>query len=383
MYKKKLGVISLVALMVIGGAAMYSAPKTKAAAFGASEGSASITKSFSEDVFWAGQKALDFKSIVNGEVFLAGDTINIENKSGRSVFAAGNIVNIKGGSGYNAFLAGAKDVNISGEYDHDVYVAGTNVVVEEGALIKGDLRVAGSSFVLAGKVEGNVFFDTTNITVKSSANVSGALKGAIQSDFTFEGGVIGGDLVYEANKEASGLDKVKVQGKTERNNLPKNNTDNSFSMIAWLFGLLSTIGLCLLVALLVPRLPKDVEHEFKSNWARAFWVGFSFIIGVPMMIILFIVTGIGLPVGLIILLFYCLLLMISSAVSFIVAGRFILNQFKQSTLPLWVATIVGVTVIKFFAALPSVGWIFSAIIFACVTTPVISLVLNWMKKQNC
>lgn len=371
--------MGLVGLVMSG---YLSVPRAEAALFQASEEDATITKALSEDLFWIGNKEVSLKAPVNGEVFILGSKIIVDQKTDRSIFAAGMTVDLNGGAGYNGYVAGS-DVTLSGEYNHDLYVVGDNVTIKDGAVIKGDLRVSGNSIVFAGKVNGDMKFDATSLTFASSSIVGGNVSGNVQKSFNFEGGAIAGDLNYNSKTDASNLDKVKVTGKTERKDLSNEQTDHSFNPMGWLIGLISAIGLCLLVVLLFPRLPKDVEHEIQASWPQAFWKGFLIMIGVPILSLMFIFTGVGWQVGVVMLLFYVILLMLASAVSLIISGRFILSQMKQRELPWWVYAVVGAIIIIALKSLPVVGWTISTVFFIGVNIPVISLVLNWGRKQVC
>ena len=370
----------ILALAVIG--SLFVGVPAQAAVF-SEGGSPAVNEEVRDDVFAAGQ-SVTVGAPVFGELFAAGSTVAVSNRPERSVFAAGNTVTIDKGAGYNAFAAGST-VTLSGEYGHDVFAAGANVIIKEGTVINGDLFVGAGELTLGGTVKGDV--NVSAEQVASNAIVGGSLKGEI-SELTFTGGSIAGDLKYGSEKDASGLDKVTIGGKTERTTPKIDNKDADklpfflfpLAIAGWAMGVLSSFILGAFLIWLVSKKVVFVTEAIRSNWTNMFVRGLVAFIVIPAISLIAFLTIAGWPIGVIGFMLYVPLLMIAGSLAVITAGTFITEAINQKD-NWWLSLLLGVIVVSILGATPILGWWIKLAVFIGLTLPALGGIVTWYQEK--
>lgn len=343
----------------------------------------SISIPVQDDAALAGN-SVSISEQVFGELFALGNTIYVGKKAGRSIYAAGNSVTIDQGAGYNV-LAGGNTVILNGEIGHDVYVGGNSVTLGEGTIIRGDLRVGAANLVLDGVIDGNVYFGGEAVT--SKAVIGGEMKGEAQT-LAFTGGTIGKDLVYYSSKEANGLDKVKVSGKTERSKARFTGKDmdktEEFSILGllfagWVFSFFGTLLLGAILILLAPKKVTAVTHGVTKEWKQSFVAGLIAFIVFPLVAILAFTTLIGWQIALMLFAIYWVLLTIAANLGLIALGQYVLS--KRSANPSWwLALVTGVVIVYLLKATPLIPLI-SVVVFIGLTLPAFGALLRWYRQH--
>lgn len=359
-------------------------PVTSQAAFFSNQEAIVLKDSLNEDAFTAGN-SVSINTPIGGEVFAFGSSVSIDKTPTRSIVAAGGSVTIDQGAGYNAYIFG-NNVTLSGEFGHDVYVYSPNLTIKPGTVIKGDLRAAGGTLTLSGKVNGNAEVNAASLI--SELNVDGNYK--IDSDkLSFIGGAIGKDLSYKSSSEAIGLDKIKVVGKTDK--LQTNDSKPSANEIglwlsvalvaSWFYKLLSAMLVGALLILLVPKKLKDTLEIISTQWSRALAIGAIALVVAPFVAVFLLATIIGWPVGLAVILIYITWLLIAPVYGMFLAGRWILGRFGDSSPSNWAVLLVGTVAISILTSLPIIGWPAMLILFIVLTLPSLGAVLIWLRQK--
>ncbi|MBX6755228.1 MAG: polymer-forming cytoskeletal protein, partial [Thermorudis peleae] len=120
---------------------------------------------------------------VDGDVNVLGNTVEVSGPVRGSVRAAGRTVRINGPVGWDALLLGQSvTLGPNAVVDHEARIAGNDGLVQ--GHVQGDLRAALSQLTLQGQVDGTVHASVQTLTLGSGA-------------------VIGGDLDYEAPRQAT------------------------------------------------------------------------------------------------------------------------------------------------------------------------------------
>jgi hypothetical protein len=126
-----------------------------------------------------------------------------------------------------------------------------------------------------------------------------------------------------------------------------------------------TIGLLLVAAVLVALLPSfytQVAETFRTRAAMSLLIGFVALVCVPVLAILFLITIIGVPLGLLTIASYLMLLVVGYVSTGISIGNWLLVRVKsdQSGSTLWRigGAVVGVLIVSLLARIPWVGgWV--------------------------
>lgn len=302
------------------------------------------------DVFCAGQNIV-IKGPVEGSVFCAGQSIVVDGPVSGSVRVAGSAININNVVGQNVNAFGAT-VNLSdaSKVGWDVLI-GTASANLNGEINK-DLHGGGAAITINGKVGKNVNLSlgdkNSQLTLGDRAN-------------------IGGNLSYQAEKDASISDKAKIAGKTERKEFKRSDWQGPKlgKIIFW--GLIYSILASILVGLVLIGLFKrpiitTTEHMLKSIWA-SIGLGFAAVVLGPIALILLALTLVGIPLALLLLGVWIIAIGISKIVAGIFVGRVLVQKYwsaKKDSL-VW-QMIIGIIILSLIAIIPFIGWLAALII---------------------
>ncbi len=351
----------------------FSAFQSSQAATVKSDQAVTISDPISDDAFISG-KSIEVKSTINGELVVSGQDITINGQPNRSVFAAGETIHLNQGSGYNAFIAGNKIV-VKGTINHDAYIAGNDITFDPSSEVKGNLRVAGNSVALSGKIDKGAVVKAN--TTHSNASIIGSF--VVQgTDLTFTGGSVDGDFSFTSKQNASGLDKVTIKGKTEHFS-PMNDVRPLIQ--GKILFLLFTLIMGSALILLSPHQIKESVEGLKTQWTRYLLNGALIFIITPIGFAVLLATVVGIPIALIVIALYGIVLYIASIISTIIVGNITLSVARFQRRDWWVSLIVGVLLIAFLENIPVIGWLISLIVFIAVTLPTLGVLVEWWRKK--
>lgn len=224
----------------------------------------------------------------------------------------------------SAHVAGG-NVEVGGTIEGDLLVAGGNVRLTRGSTVRGDLILAGGNVNLRGTVEGNVYGSALSFT--NAGTVGGDLE-VQASDVTIQSGAqIGGDLRYQSSRDANIASSTTVTGAIDRTNAsPWQGVDDGALRP---FGILLRTAWALILGAaiigLMPRLATRIA-EHAEPFVRPAIIGLVAVIGVPMLAIIALVTIVGIPLGMLLLLGLGLGLYLSQIFVGLTLGRYVLPR---------------------------------------------------------
>ncbi|WP_255471442.1 polymer-forming cytoskeletal protein [Salinibacterium sp. dk5596] len=229
-------------------------------------------------------------------------------------------------------------VDVAGDIQGDVYASGQHITVSGD--VTGDIIAAAQTIVITGTVDGNVRIAAQDVTVDGDVTRSGtifaatlnvtdagsfggdlvggagdiAIAGEVGRDvvvgvgtLTIDGSV-GGDVTYDSDVEAN-IAEGAVEGSVEQIVTPQREEVEASPLAlfaGWLLGLLYALVafslITALTALLLPRLLRQVTEQLVPSPWKALLVGFVASITVPVVLLFLLVTVIGAPLALAVLL---------------------------------------------------------------------------------
>ncbi len=331
--------------------------------------------------------------------FKTGDSPNLAKgeKINSSLYIAGSNVTVAGEVDGDIFCAG-QNVDITGIVHGDVICAGQSVRVD--ASVTGDVRLAGQSVTLGGDVVGNATVAGQTFTTDSKSSVGrdatvmsqhATLNGKVGRDLLANGdninvngsvgrdvngdvrqlelgksSSVGGDIAYTSKNEVEQAKGSKVGGSVQRSE-PMNDHENKGVHVvaplasgAWLYFLVSMLIVSLAVVLAFPRKVHYVAENILTQPGRTILVGLVASLIVPLIILALMITIVGIPLALLMLLIWFLLLFLSGPIAGYSVGRLLLKQSKQPV-PIMllgsfvVLVVYFIPIIGFFAML-AVVW---------------------------
>lgn len=272
--------------------------------------SVEIEQPVAGDAIAAGE-AVIVSSNVAGDVVLTGRDLLIDGDAGQTLYAAGSEVVMNGTIGRNARIAGGRiDIGRRAHIAGNVSVAGGRVNVTGD--VKGYVEAAGGRIYIDGTVGGDVEASGREVALGPNARVTGALRyrspNPIEQD---PRAVVGG-----------GIERLAAH--------PLHAPARAMHRVGhWIW----TIGLMVLAALLVAAMPgvcSRVSETLSQRFLVSLLLAFVVIVCAPVAAIVLLVTGIGAPVGILVVLAYPALMLLGYVSAGIALGDVILRRVRPT-----------------------------------------------------
>ncbi len=340
----------------------------------------------------------------------------------KDYFAAGDTVTLSGTVNGDAYVAGGT-VIVDGTINGDLLVLGG--VIDIKGTVKEDIRAAGGSLTLSSSVGGNVTAGAGTIALDSNARVAGSLvvgsgnlsllgpigkgvtagAGSLMINSSVGGDVmagvgqlilqpktrIAGDLTYWSEDEATIADNVALSGELTYHNLPKTNTKPAMvkaslfgltgvmAGTALIIGFLTIFILGLILTAMLPRFTEKTIAVMQKNAWGSFGLGIAAVIVIPILAVTALVTVIGIPVGVFLLITLGLLCFVAHIYAALFIGKGVFGWFKKEVHRAWLL-LVGLLVLVIFTLIPVLGWLARAI-FVLIGTGAILFEKHAVYKQ--
>lgn len=298
-----------------------------------------------------------------------GETVSEVNAIAGSVIVHGTVTGDVSATAGNVLITGTVegDLNVAtgnlripGTVEGDVATGAGNVRLEDGGVVGGNFQVGAGTVSIEGEIGGDATIGAETITLGENAMIAGSL--------TYDGSL-------EGNRDA-------VAGEITRDQ-SLGVTDTTFEPFnSWVVALYSflvnlVLGAVLLTAL--PRFSASVADRVASAPLRSGLVGLGVIVGVPILLVLLLITVVGIPLSLAGMVAFALLTWIA-----VVYGRFAIGTWLLSLAGAgnrWVALVLGLLIGAILSLVPIVGGLLNAIIFL-LGLGAISLVLYERNRRG-
>ena len=274
------------------------------------------------------------------------------------LFAAGRTVDLHGPVGDSTRVAG-ESITVDTVIDGDLLVAGNRLQILGGAVIRGGLMTASSTIDLAGIVEENFRAAAGEIIV--SGTVRGDAYVIADRLELAPGARIDGDLDYRTRLPISAEEAARVGG-TVRHTEPIGDEDSGGGWIGSILFWGWQAGAALLAGLLAVALCRRFVQQFVAAIAEqttlGVLLGFGAFLIVPVAAVVVMVTVVGLPVGLIVMLLFGMALYVAKLpIAAWAGGRLLALAGRPDASP-YAAMAAGVVTLYLLFATPWVGWLF-------------------------
>lgn len=302
---------------------------------------------------------------VAGDLYMAGGSVRIDEPIGRDAIVAGGSVRISAAVVDDLWATGGA-LALGGDVGGRLIAAGGNVVIGPSVNIGGPLRVAAGSIDIVARVGGKLQ------VAAQSVSLSGEFAGDV--DIAAERIRIGphtriaGNLRWFGSQPPEIDPSAVIAGSVtnwERGfdfPLPqRDDVRRVLSVVGGLFVIgVSIIGLLLL--LLAPRWTFSTGAAVRESMLRSAVIGLVVLLALPPLAVLLMITVIGLPMAILLLLLYPLLLAFGYLVAAIGIGDSLARLARRDGLPpMWLRVptlIVAVIALAAAAWIPYVGpWV--------------------------
>lgn len=287
----------------------------------------------------------------------------------------------------------ARQVDLDAQIMGDFMDAGMNLRLARGAVVHGDLVFAGSRLDIYGNVKGNL------IAYAGTVNIQGNVDGHIHvegGDVIISGNIgknavimadsirldksarFLGDVDYFSQEGAVDFTPCLTDGKSEfRPELGeeyswRNWSDNSWAPeIGWKFGissyiisLLSGLFTIFIWLLLFPNRFRHAAGRLSMAPVSSIGLGFLYVLFVPVLIFLLVISIVGIPLSLFVGFFYLFTILFSRTFAAVLIAMYIDSKFDRVLQVGWLALIAfGIFLFaKMLGFLPVLGWAINIII---------------------
>lgn len=235
--------------------------------------------------------------------------------------------------------AAAGTVRIDGTIGDDVDAAGGSVEVSETGHIEGDLEVGSGHLSIDGRIDGSVTAGADTIEIGPNAEVGGEFRYDAETFDRHPDATIHGEIVRD-----SGL-----HGTTGPPNL-------DFLLPSWLwtgYGLLANVLLGALLLAVFPAFTSRVADRVADDPVVTGGAGLLTVVGVPVALLVFAVTIVGLPISIVGALGFAFTLWVAAVYGQYAVGAWALGNLGHDNR--WLALVVGLVGFAVLGAVPLLG----------------------------
>ena len=328
---------------------------------------------------------------------LVGKELDITGEAKDLIMAAGANITSKALGSY-AFMT-ASQLDISGEIFNDTFAVGNNIKVEGDigrdlyvlgntinitGTVERDVYVGGESLMITGRINGNVKFAGDSIYISSNAVIDGDIDLSANSVVIENEATINGTVTYNSNVENISIPQ---NIRTHINQIKKTEKPEENKMVAtikdFIWWSISNFILFVVAITICPSIFEKIRLIYSSDAVQKYcsscgW-GLLSIMIIPILSVLSLFTFIGSALGVIGLLIYAVIYMISTI---LVAYAFS-NTFIEKDMNNYLKGFIGIIVIEILRRLPVIGGIVAIIVNAIAFGTVLKLIkISNSKKEE-
>jgi cytoskeletal protein CcmA (bactofilin family) len=303
--------------------------------------------------------SVDVAVPIGGDLLAAGGTVLVSGKVSQDIMAAGGTIIIEGASAQDVRVAGG-NITIGGKFSGEVVAAGGQITILPETTIVNDSYFAGGTVAFAGNESGNLTISggevtidgvvTGNLIVKNAKKVTLGAHAVIKKNFEYSAPV---PVITESGAQ--------VLGQTVFHQVAAQAANGTASQLflGFLTGwLIVKFFIVLTAAYLLWYLRRNdslgIIDASRSHFWRELLRGFSFLILVPIAVIIAFMTIIGAIPALVALLAYVIALVLASPFAVIFVASLLR---KDRVGPAWYHILLGSLILSVVALIPIVGWI--------------------------
>lgn len=309
--------------------------------------------------FYQFEDNLDVENKFDGSVFFAGETVFTKSEVDGIAFVGGNNIEVNGQVDYG-FVAG-NSIKITGKVENDLFAAGSNVAINDGASVERDSYLAASTVSIKDATFGrDIKIAAATVTLRD-VTINGDIYISATNIKLDDNVVINGKLSYNEDAVISGIDDSNI-GEVDTY---KTNIDESATLLSnvksKLFSIISGFIILVIMFLSFPNLFKKIDAKTSDNKIGNYFtkagIGFIGLIIIPIISIISICTIIGMPIGLILIAAYIVSLYFGMLITAYVLGNKLYTNLFKKEYNFYTVSFIGLIVIKALELIPVISGI--------------------------
>ena len=298
---------------------------------------------------------------VNGDLVAAGGTIAVSGPVSQDLIVGGGSITVIADIGDDARIGGG-NILLKGKVGNDVLIGGGQTQISGGGVggdvlwgggalqvtapVGGNMRLSGGEVVINSRVRGNVEFKGGKLTLGKDAIIEGNLDYTAQSEAVLEtGAVVRGKTTFEQQKAATSTFPI--------------STTSILAILSVfiLIKFLAMLAFALVLGLVFKRYTQTFVRNAMAQPLLEMGRGLIVLVVLPIASIIALVTLIGIPFGILGLLAFAILMLVSCAFASIVVGSLVHKwMFKSAEYQAtWQTILLGVVVFTLLGSIPLVG----------------------------
>ena len=362
---------------VISGVVMLLVPMSVARAAPVLRSGESVTVSETQEVpddFYAAGTAVTVSGKIIGDLYAAGGTVIANGEVTEDVVALGGSVHIDGTVGDDVRIIGG-DVVLSDTVKGDVLVMGGAVHILSTARIDGDVLFFGGELVTDGEVRGSLSGRAESVRINGpvlgdvSVTVARALELGDQAH-------IEGTVTYASDEDIARAPGSVVLGDITKSALLGAASAPSFHALPLLALFFTTLAYLFIFRHILGRL---MRHTLGTP-GRNGLLGIGVFVTMPIAAVALMVSVVGLPVGIALLLFYALLCTVAMSLAGIGAGAALSRYFVGEVVVSLKWTLLGTLALVLISYIPYIGPLALAVVTLTVAGGIASMCWGQMRR---
>ncbi|MGE4489706.1 MAG: polymer-forming cytoskeletal protein, partial [Kiritimatiellales bacterium] len=310
------------------------------------------------------------------DLFAAGGVLDLRGTFDGDVWGAGEQVIAAGTFGDHVRLAG-RTLQVAGTVHGSLTAAGTTIKVDDTAVIDGSLLAFGENVILEGEIKGNAKITGQQVTL--GGKIDGDVSVTAQDIVVLPGTQLNGNLNYISPKELVFPPTVQHSGSLNRIPVPPAPAVNpnlaghfGFAVAALLTGLA--------LVSIFPRYTTNAVQLLRRSRGFCSLTGLAALILLPIIIFVLAITFIALPLGIVLMLFYLILIYLGKIVAGLWLGTLILRRRELTRRNVGGTLALGLLIIYALMAFTSISLVvnllftifgFGALLLALFKKPVL------------
>lgn len=318
------------------------------------------SQTINETVFAASPSILE-ESTINGDYYCAGQNVTIDGTINGDVLCAAQTITINGTVLGNVRMIG-QNIVINGSISQDASILAQSLTISRKGIVGRDFSALAQTMQIDGTIERdaqaligqNILINGTigrDLQIRTQGTITLSSSAAIRGDFS-----------YISPHAATTSPQTAISGTTSHQLPPKPKQASSAgtTLLSFVYWLIASLVIGIGLILLIPRSMEEMTASMLHNPWHALGWGSVVLIMTPIIALLLMITLIGIPVALILLVVWGICLFISRILAAFAVGHFLLTQYrKRSDETPYLKLCLGVIVAWIVFEIPIIGGILS------------------------
>jgi cytoskeletal protein CcmA (bactofilin family) len=298
---------------------------------------------------------------VNGDLITAGGNVRVRGQVDGDALIAGGTVDVTGRVGESVRAIGGT-VTVDGTVGGDVIAIGGSLEIDQNAKITRDVAVIGGEVTLRGSIGRNLIVAAGHVVI--AGNIGGNVLVRGGEVIVDAGAVIRGNLTYSSEQPVKISPDARISGRVIQEQypvrpMPSARATRAFRLAFGFVDFFWMLVMALVTVALVPHgLSVTADALSARPWGALGW-GFALLIGVPILLVVLVVSLVGIPVASLLFFAHVLALLASHAAAALAIGRVALTRASA-----YGQVAVGVVIIAVATHLPVIGFFLRLLVVA-------------------